>query len=69
MHCVLSSCPYSMQTSQSHNPKHSILGPVHTNADSFQSLYFLIRLGLLSALTRGSDPPNPYKFGNALESG
>ena len=45
------------------------LGPVHTNTDSFESVYFLIRLGLPSTLTRGSDPPNPYKFGNALESG
>ena len=39
-----------------------LLGPVHTNADSFESVYFLIRLGLASTLTRGSDPPNPYKF-------
>ena len=45
------------------------LVPAHTNADSFESVYFLIRLGLLSTLTRGSDPPNPYKFGNAFESG
>ena len=41
----------------------------YTNADSFESVYFLIHLGLPSTLTRGSDPPNPYKFGNALESG
>ena len=44
-------------------------GPVHTNADSFESVYFLIRLDLPSTLTRGSDPPNPYKFRNALEIG
>ena len=45
------------------------LGPLHTNTDLFESVYFLIRLGLPSTLTRGLDPPNPYKFGNALESG
>ena len=45
-----------------------ILGLVHTNADSFESVYLLIRLVLPSTLTRGLHPPNPYKFGNALES-
>ena len=50
-------------------PKCRSSGPVHTNANSFESVYFLIRLGLPSTLTRGSDPPNAYKFGNALEGG
>ena len=32
----------------------SHLGPVHTNADSFESVYFLTRLGLPSTLTRST---------------
>ena len=50
------------------NASVGLSGHVHTNADSFESAYFLVSLGLPSTLTRGSDPPNPYKFGNALES-